>query len=104
MLEIPGDQRELWEPWITDHPIHVIDLAEQDEETRKKYHSDFRHIVNYLALQEGRQEEAVTNARMLFKNGVEFEPVAASITILSREKLKEIYEEVVDTANSGRKH
>ena len=49
MLEIPEEQRELWEPWITDHPIHVIDLAEQDEETRKKYHSDFRHIVDYLA-------------------------------------------------------
>ena len=53
--------------------------------------------------QEGRQEEAITNARMLFKNGVGFEPVAASITILPREKLVEIYEEVVDTANSGRK-
>ena len=53
--------------------------------------------------QEGRQEEAITNARMLFKNGVGFEPVAASITILPREKLVEIYEEVVVTANSGRK-
>ena len=165
MLDIPEDQRSLWEPWITDHPIHVIDLAEQDEETRGKYHSDFRHIVDYLAckgdkqklqefrqdetrivehpeefldlldafagtktykavketlekqrkeggpekmcvlydmvfgegrqegIQEGRQEEAVTNARMLFKNGVDFEPVAASISILQREELEKIYEE-----------
>ena len=159
----------MWEPWITDHPIHVIDLAEQDEETRRKYHSDFRHIVDYLACKgdkqklqefrqdetrivehpeefldmldafagtrtyealkktlekqqkeggaeklcvlydmvfgegraEGREEEAVTNARMLFKNGVEFEPVAASITILSREKLQKIYEEEVG-ANANR--
>ena len=175
----PEDQRSLWEPWITDHPIHVIDLAEQDEETRGKYHSDFRHIVDYLAckgdkqklqefrqdetrmvehpeefldlldafagtktykavketlekqrkeggpekmcvlydmvfgegrqegrqegiqegrqegIQEGRQEEAVTNARMLFKNGADFELVATSISILSREELEKIYEEVV---------
>ena len=159
----PEDQRSLWEPWITDHPIHVIDLAEQDEETRGKYHSDFRHIVDYLACkgdkqklqefrqdetrmvehpeefldlldafagtrtykavketlekqrkeggpekmcvlydmvfgegrQEGRQEEAVTNARMFFKNGADFELVATSISILSREELEKIYEEVV---------
>ena len=163
MLEIPEEQRELWEPWITDHPIHVIDLAEQDEETRKKYHSDFRHIVDYLACKgdkeklkkfrqdetrivthpeefldmldafagtrnyravkktlekqkkegepekmcvlydmvfgEGRQEEAITNARMLFKNGASMELVAASITTLSKEKLEEIYEEAVDGAS-----
>ena len=45
--------------------------------------------------QEGREEEAVTNARMLFQNGVDFEPVAASISILPREELEKIYEEVV---------
>ena len=172
MLDIPEDQRKLWEPWIVDHPIHVIDLAEQDEETRGKYRSDFRHIVDYLACkgdkqklqefrqdesrivdhpeefldmldafagtktykavkktlekqqkeggpekmcvlydmvfgegrqegrQEGRAEEAVTNARMLFRNGADFELVAASISTLPREKLEEIYEEVVGTADS----
>ena len=36
------------------------------------------------------------DSRMLFKNGADFELVAASITILSREKLKEIYEEIAD--------
>ena len=171
MLDIPEEQKNLWEPWITDHPIHVIDLAEQDEETRGKYHSDFRHIVDYLACKgdiqklqefrqdetrivehpeefldlldafagtktykavketlekqrkeggpekmcvlydmvfgegrqegreegrrEGREEEAVTNARMLFKNGADFELVATSISILPREELEKIYEEVV---------
>ena len=180
MLDIPEDQRKLWEPWIVDHPIHVIDLAEQDEETRGKYRSDFRHIVDYLACkgdkqklqefrqdesrivdhpeefldmldafagtktykavkktlekqqkeggpekmcvlydmvfgegrqegrregrqegrQEGRAEEAVTNARMLFRNGADFELVAASISTLPRERLEEIYEEVMGTADS----
>ena len=168
MLDIPEDQRKLWEPWIVDHPIHVIDLAEQDEETRGKYRSDFRHIVDYLACkgdkqklqefrqdesrivdhpeefldmldafagtktykavkktlekqqkeggpekmcvlydmvfgegrQEGRAEEAVTNARMFFRNGADFELVAASISTLPRERLEEIYEEVVGTADS----
>ena len=45
--------------------------------------------------QEGREEEAVTNARMFFKNGADFELVATSISILSREELEKIYEEVV---------
>ena len=160
MLDIPDREKELWEPWIVDHPIHVIDLAEQDEETRKKYQSDFRHVVDYLACKgdrkklkefredetrvvehpeefldlldafagtktyeavrenlkkkeggpkkmcvlydmvygegrmEGREQEAVENARMFFRNGADFELVASSITILSREKLEEIYQEV----------
>lgn len=172
MLDIPDREKELWEPWIVDHPIHVIDLAEQDEETRKKYQSDFRHVVDYLACKgdrkklkefredetrvvehpeefldlldafagtktyeavrenlkkkeggpkkmcvlydmvygegrmegrmegwekghmDGREQEAVENARMLFRNGADFELVASSITILSREKLEEIYREV----------
>ena len=50
--------------------------------------------------QEGRAEEAVTNARMFFRNGADFELVAASISTLPREKLEEIYEEVVGTADS----
>ena len=47
--------------------------------------------------QEGREEEAVTNARMLFRNGADFELVASSISILQREELEKIYEEVVGT-------
>ena len=47
---------------------------------------------------EGRQEEAVTNARMFFKNGASMELVAASITTLSKEQLEEIYKETVDGA------
>ena len=43
---------------------------------------------------DGREQEAVENARMLFRNGADFELVASSITILSREKLEEIYREV----------
>ena len=43
---------------------------------------------------DGREQEAVENARMLFRNGADFELVASSITILSREKLEEIYQEV----------
>jgi hypothetical protein len=49
ILNIPEENRELWEPWIVDHPIHVINVAEQDEKTRKMYQSDFRHIADYLA-------------------------------------------------------
>ena len=166
LLDNSEERKRLWEPWISDHPIHVIDLAEQDEETRKQYHSDFRHIVDYLACKgdrqklkefqqdesrivmhpeefldmldafagtktyktvkktlekqkkeggpekmcvlydmvfgegkiegerKGREEEAIANARMFFKNGASMELVSASITTLSKEKLEEIYEEV----------
>ena len=52
--------------------------------------------------QEGRQEEAVTNARMFFKNGADFELVATSISILSREELEKIYEEVVGVPEKGK--
>ena len=50
--------------------------------------------------QEGREEEAVTNARMFFRNGADFELVASSISILSREKLEKIYEEEAGAPNS----
>ena len=53
-------------------------------------------------IQEGRQEEAVTNARMFFKNGADFELVATSISILSREELEKIYEEVVGVPEKGK--
>jgi hypothetical protein len=49
ILNIPEENRELWEPWIEDHHIHVINVAEQDEKTRNMYQSDFRHIADYLA-------------------------------------------------------
>ena len=49
ILEIPEEWRDKLEPLIADHSIRVIHLAAQDEETRKKYRSDFRHVVDYLA-------------------------------------------------------
>lgn len=49
LLDIPEEWRKRLEPLIADHPIRIIHLAAQDEETRKKYQSDFRHIVDYLA-------------------------------------------------------
>jgi hypothetical protein len=32
ILNIPEENRELWEPLIEDHRIRVINVAEQDEE------------------------------------------------------------------------
>ena len=52
--------------------------------------------------QMGREEEAVTNARMLFQNGADFELVASSISILPREELEKIYEEVVGVPEKGK--
>lgn len=49
LLDIPEEWRKRLEPLIADHPIRIVHLAAQDEETRNKYQSDFRHIVDYLA-------------------------------------------------------
>lgn len=49
MFSIPEKWKEKLSPWITEHPIHVVNLSRQDEATREKYKSDFRHIANYLA-------------------------------------------------------
>lgn len=49
LLDIPEEWRKRLEPLIADHPIRIVHLAAQDEKTRNKYQSDFRHIVDYLA-------------------------------------------------------
>ncbi len=48
MLDIPEKWRDSLESMIDNHTIRLIDLSRQDEETRKAYKSDFRHIVDYL--------------------------------------------------------
>lgn len=44
-------------------------------------------------INEGRMEQACLNAKMLFKNGASMELVAASIQLLTPEKLREIQKE-----------
>ena len=121
MLDIPEDQRKLWEPWIVDHPEEFLDMLDafagtktykavkKTLEKQQKEGGPEKMCVLYDMVfgegrqegrQEGRAEEAVTNARMFFRNGADFELVAASISTLPREKLEEIYEEVVGTADS----
>lgn len=53
MLEIPKRLRGKLEPWLGDYSIHVVNLARQDEETVKKYQSDFRMVVEYLVNPKG---------------------------------------------------
>lgn len=49
MLAMRKREKEKWKDLISDHKIRVIHLANQDERTRAKYKSDFRHIADYLA-------------------------------------------------------
>lgn len=46
-------------------------------------------------ISQGKIEEAINNARKLFKNGDPYELVRASIEILTDEKLQSIYDEVM---------
>ena len=120
-LACKGDKQKLQEfrqdeTRIVEHPEEFLDLLDafagtktykavkETLEKQRKEGGPEKMCVLYdmvfgegrqEGIQEGRQEEAVTNARMLFKNGVDFEPVAASISILQREELEKIYEEVV---------
>ena len=56
LLSVPENWKEILSPLITDHPIRIIYLAGQDEKTRQKYKSDFRHIVDYLACAANKEE------------------------------------------------
>lgn len=56
MLDIPEEKRKLLEPHIQNHSIRLISLGKQDEETRKKYRSDFRLVVEYLACRDNEEE------------------------------------------------
>ena len=77
----------------------------------KKMHQMMRHVksdeevsIEYMKIferekmirEEGQEELARQSARKLFENGVSYEIVRASITILSDMELKEIYDEVKD--------
>lgn len=56
MFDIPEDKRKLVEPLIQNHYIRVVHLGTQDKETRKKYRSDFRYVVEYLACRGNEKE------------------------------------------------
>ena len=49
--------------------------------------------------EEGRELEAIQNAKNFFENGADYELVRKSITYLTDEQLKKIYEEVMDLKN-----
>ncbi len=51
MLMIPEDEKDFWSELVTDYPIHVISMANQPEEVRKQYQSDYGVIADYLAYQ-----------------------------------------------------
>ena len=56
LLALPEEWKERLGPLVADHAVRIVSLAEQDEETRGKYKSDFRHIVDYLACAGDREQ------------------------------------------------
>ena len=127
-LACKGDKQKLQEfrqdeTRIVEHPEEFLDLLDafagtktykavkETLEKQRKEGGPEKMCVLYdmvfgegrqEGIQEGRQEEAVTNARMFFKNGADFELVATSISILSREEFEKIYEEVVGVPEKGK--
>lgn len=48
MLDIPDDEKELWEGMVEDHKIHLVDLSRQSDEEVSWYESDLWYIVKCL--------------------------------------------------------
>jgi hypothetical protein len=66
-------------------------LTEFNEEAYKK---GLLEEGRELGLEEGREMEALTNARKFFENGASYELVRNSIEHLTDEQLQKIYDEV----------
>ena len=71
--------------------------VKSNEEVSIEYMKIFERekMIREEGQEEGRKEEAKQVARSLFENGANYELVRASITILSDEELRTIYEEVM---------
>lgn len=54
MLEFPPEIAETIRPYVSDYPLHVIELSRLDRESRARLTSDFRLIAEYAAC---RQDE-----------------------------------------------
>lgn len=83
MLEVPKRLREKLEPWIGDYSIHVVNLAHQDAETVKKYHSDFRMVVEYLVSSKDYLLQRWIEERRKVRHPIE---LAAVLYTLSKDK------------------
>lgn len=51
MIDVPDELKTVWKDQMSDYKINVINMVNQPEEVRKKYKSDFKFIVDYLAIQ-----------------------------------------------------
>lgn len=49
ILDIPEEDKDFWKAWINDYKIHVIHLAGQSKDIRKKYKTELGIIADYLA-------------------------------------------------------
>ena len=56
ILDIPEENKKLWRQLIHDYKITVIPMADQPEEIRAKYQSDYKIIADYLALHKNKKE------------------------------------------------
>ncbi len=56
ILDIPEENKKFWRHLIHDYKITVIPMADQPEEIRAKYQSDYKIIADYLALHKNKKE------------------------------------------------
>lgn len=101
MFDIPEEKRKLLEPYIQNHSIHLISLGKQDEETRKKYQSDFRLVVEYLACRDNEE-----NLNRLMRDNVhklkhpeEFLDVISAVA--KDKRYREIKQDITNCVSKG---
>jgi len=56
ILDVPEEEKELWQELISDYSIRVIHMVGQSEEVRKKYRSDYGVVADYLAYYRDKKE------------------------------------------------
>lgn len=101
ILDIPKEEKEFWKNLIHDYPIHVIHMAKQPEEVRKKYQSDYGVIADYLAYHKDK-EKVDRHLRQDNRRLVHVEQVLDMLQVFSGDKR---FEEIKKTyiENDGKK-
>lgn len=76
------------------------DMCKAIDDLEKRSRQEGRKEGMQAGIQQGERSNAIRNTRMLFKNGVSLELVAASILILSKKEIAEIYREEMEAEHT----
>ena len=102
MFSIPEKWKEKLSPWIAEHPIHVVNIASQDESVRAKYKSDFRYIVDFLACAGDREKikEYISDKNRVIRHTEEYLDMMEAFS--SKGRFSQIKENIINQQKTGK--